>query len=102
MHNILNRIIKIKNKEYLIVSYNNWIKYLNNVSPYRLEDKTLNCNLNNNSENFWCDSCNTNKQNWKNCCINNITRKNLYKYSDIFLFEEKNKIKRYTIKKILD
>ena len=102
MHNILNRIITRGTEQYLVVSQNNWRKYLEYVAPHRRSNKTHRCSIDNGYEHFWCDACNTNVGNWKNSCINNISRENLYKYADIFLYDDKNRINIQTVKKILN
>ena len=102
MHNILNRIIKVGNVECLIVSKNNWIKYLEYVAPYRISNKTNKCSIDNGYQHIWCDACNTNIGKWKSSCINNITRENLYKYADIFLYDDKVRNNIQILKRILN
>jgi len=82
---MINNIINKNGKQYLKVTYYNWNKYLNIVSPHRKSDKNiLCCGLLDKNKRLWCDTCNTGIGSWSNACVNMITSINLQKYSHVF------------------
>jgi len=82
----MNKIVFKNGKEFLKVSKPTWEKYLDNVSPYRNKNISLqyfNCAIKN-KDHMWCYTCNTGIGNWLNSCNFVISSLNLQKYSHIF------------------
>jgi hypothetical protein len=102
MNHIYKRILVIDNQKFIKTTSNNWKLYLDIVSPERKVSETSlmnKCSIDYSLQYFWCDTCNKHNSNWGNGCINNIKLENVFKYSDLFLYEDG--CKNYVTKKIL-